>query len=68
MDFYHGGGQWNAKFFPSHFQQKTWKTNLSTLIQHHFALEKFNKFEMYVVETFHTQFETQHFNFRSLAT
>ena len=32
----HGGGQWNAKFFPSHFQQKMWKTNLlgslSTLI------------------------------------
>ena len=23
----HGGGQWNAKFFPSHFQQKMWKTN-----------------------------------------
>ena len=63
----HGGGQWNAKFFPSHFQQKMWKTNLSTLIQHHLALGKFYKFEMYVIATFPTQSEIKLFNFGSIA-
>ena len=68
MDFHHGGGQWNAKFFPSHLQQKIWKTNLSTLIQNHPALEIFYKFKKYVIATFPTQSEIKLFNFVSTAT
>ena len=30
----HGGGQWNAKFFPSHLQQKMWKTNFVGSFKH----------------------------------